>query len=362
MLALCAISTVHTASATTDRLARAISDLPGPSQTKVVESATRFLRARSAANQSVNTLGWDCMAANALYGLGVDGAKARLVDVALRLEAAVVRSTRSGKPIGWPAQSEANTVCSPRTGTGSSDPMACEGSEAVFAFQTGLGLACLAKANTILGRPALLETASQVMSYWSSLKMPVRPCMGCIYFATSDSFQHEQRYIRNMNLFMGYGIAVLAKNSNNSALRDIAYEVLEADIWEQTGGNAGYLGKLDSIWQTRKNEDRRIENHAASVALLAYAFQEFLPDNLKSKALIHASKVYGEWANCNESRCQSLGCKYWASDSSRCFETVTSVHCVFRSTVESAAGECIKYITGVPVVGGYGLWAILGAK
>jgi len=345
------VAALTTAGAAT--LADAIADLPQADQAKVAETARAFIRGKPAADRSANDLGWDCQAAAALARLGVEGARERLAGIGEALAALVVRSRRDGRAIGWPQAGE-QKACVPAQ-PGANAAANCEGQVTIYAFQSGLGIACLADAGSLLGKPEWTSMASDAMAYWDRLRMLKAPCPDCIFFATSDSASDAQRYIRNMNLFIAFGAAELGGVTNNPGLLDVAKRAVRSDIWERDNGNRGYLGRLDPLWSSRAGEADRIENHSASMALLLTAMAQRLDD---PKIAQHAQTVWRDWATCDEKRCKTAGCKYWAGDAAQCQGTATAAHCAFRMREKLAREQCEALITRDPSLGSYGLWAV----
>ncbi|TCO80311.1 hypothetical protein EV699_11589 [Plasticicumulans lactativorans] len=335
-------------------LAHATADLSSATQAKVSAAVDGFMRAVMKPERSANDLGWDCLAAAALADLGIKEAGSRLADIADEMLRDAVRSTRTGRPIGWSSASSDRSCVSGESIAGSKP--ACEGPTTVYAFQSGLGIACMARAGELMQRSDLLAAGREVMLYWSKLRLERVPCKECIYFATSDSVADANRYIRNMNIFVAFGAAQLGKATHDDTLIKIALDSVRSDIWERDNGNRGYLGKLDPQWTSHAGEAERIENHSASVALLLAEIAR-LSDVLEVKQ--QALSVWRDWATCDNKRCQTTGCKYWAGDPSRCQSSATSAHCAFRSRDSFAKFQCEKFLELVPSLNAYGILAVL---
>lgn len=328
---------------------------------KVRKSAAAFLRARAREDRSANDLGWDCQAAAQLVELGLPGARERLAGIADELVNDVVRSQRTGKAVGWASSGEQKGACVPSRGRDSNVDTTCDGGDRrLYAFQSGLGMACLARAGVLLQRQDYVATASDVMAYWDRLRMKKAPCPDCVFFAASDSADDDVRYVRNMNLFIAFGASELAAaKAGDQNLSGIARRALQSDVVERRAGNRGYLGKLDPLWTSRKGEDERIENHSASVALLLNSMARTLKDPVAGE---QASLIWKDWATCDNKRCRTAGCKYWAGDARQCTATATAAHCAFRLQDPLARQQCDIYIDKVHSVGGYALWSVLQAR
>lgn len=329
---------------------------------KVQRSAAGFLRAKVNPDRSANDLGWDCQAAARLTELGLDGAKDRLAGIADELSRDVVRSARTGKAIGWGSSGEQKGACVSSRGRNRSNiDTDCDGGERrLYAFQSGLGMACLARAGALLQRPEYIATAGDVMNYWDRLRLKKAPCPDCIFFPASDSADDDERYVRNMNLFIAFGASQLAAaRPDDRALTGTARQAIKSDVIERRAGNRGYLGRLDPLWTSRKGESERIENHSASVALLLNAMERTLRDPGAGE---QAYVTWKDWATCDNKRCMTAGCKYWAGNAAQCTATATAAHCAFRLQDPLARQQCEIYVDKVKSLGGYALWSVLQAR
>ncbi len=330
----------------------AFADLPGAAQERVGASIDAMLASKSVAkDRSANDLGWDCLAATELAARGDPRAVARLRLVVSELQSDLIKSAQ-GKPLGWTA-----TIVDKRCPAGGYDAFqdrSCNPPDTVYAFQSGLGIACLARASKPLGDPALLGTARQVLAAWQSFLLPQPLCRDCLYFQTSSSLNDAGRFVRNMNVFMAFGAASLGAAGDAEAMQ-IGRRAMASELAESARGNQGYLGALDPQWVSSKQEADRIENHAASVAVLSMQMGALMGD---AKVEQHAKKVWREWATCDNERCRSATCSYWAADPARCQATQTAAHCAFRGIDPLARESCQQYLDRVPAVGSFGIWAL----
>lgn len=355
LAALC-LATLAGAAAAADTSATAIADLPPAAQANVRSSLDRFIAAKVAPDRSANNLGWDCQAAASAVELGVPGAPDRLAAIADQMLADVVRSRTTDRPIGWAADGPSGKACVAATATAAAPRWSgCAGPATVYAFQTGLGLACLARAGRLLQRSAYLAAAKDVMAYWGQRRQPEAPCPACIVFAASDSAADAERYVRNQNLFMAFGAAELGNAAGDATLTQTARQALDADIAERKAGNRGFLMRPDPIWRSRAGEADRIENHAASMALLLAQSAGPLGPNAAQQALT----VYRDWAGCDNQRCKTEGCRYWAGNAGLCQATATAAHCAFRKLDAAARTQCESYLQQVPTLSGYALWSVM---
>ena len=330
-----------------------LADLPAALQEKVAKSIDASLQSRSvASDRSANDLGWDCLAATELAAAGDARAEVRLRLIVAELQRDLLTSAQ-GKPMGWTASVTDAKRC-PAGGYDAFGDGSCNPPDTAYAFQTGLGIACLARAAGPLRDARLLAISRQVLSSWEAMAMPQTPCRECLYFATSSHANDAGRYVRNMNVFMAFGAASLGAAGDASAMR-VAQRALASESAEQRRGNKGYLGVLDPQWIRSRTEADRIENHAASIAVLTRQAAALTGD---AELRRHALAVWNDWALCDNERCRKATCSYWAADPARCQATQTAAHCAFRHDDARARDLCLQYLGRVPGVGSFGVWSL----
>jgi hypothetical protein len=328
-------------------------DLPAAAQQMVASSIDKSLGSTGVkSDRSANDLGWDCLAAVALAEQGDARGKARARIIAGELMRDVVKSA-DGKPLGWTADIK-DKRC-PQGGYDAFGDGTCNPPGTVYAFQTGLAVACLASASKLLDDRALLGTAKAVFASWQPYLIPAAPCPDCAYFAMSNSPNDAGRYVRNMSVFMALAGASLDAAGDADA-GSLTRRLMASELAETARGNKGYLGFMDPGW--KKNpalEADRIENHAAAVAVVSMRVGELLDS---SDYRQHGLRVWREWATCNNDRCKAATCSYWAADPARCQATHTAAHCAFRSADPLARERCTQYLEKIPAIGSFGLLAI----
>jgi hypothetical protein len=324
-------------------------------RTKMTQSTDVFFRdLKVNPDRSANDLGWDCLAATALLKQGNDGVRKYVVSIANQMKNAVVRSPSTSKPIGWPASID-DKRC-PNGGYDAFGDNTCNAPDTTYASQTGLGIACLAKASTALHEPALMEIAKHVFSHWQSQTLQKNVCNNCIYFATSDNANDDDRYVRNMNVFMAYAAAVLGSETHDPGPKKMAALAVQSDIVERKGNNRGYLGKLDPQWHLKASEADRIENHSAAIAVLSLEIGKLLGSQTITD---HGRTVWRDWATCDNDRCSKADCKYWAGNAGQCQATHTAAHCAFRAGNDMADAQCTRYLNSTKRVSSFGIWSSL---
>lgn len=333
----------------------AITDLSQEAQSKVDASIRAFeKRSAPAATRDAGDLGWDCLAAIALVEAGDKQAATQLRAISKVLSDKVLR--RGTAPAGWPYQGTSANSC-PNGGLDAFGDGTCNGPDTVYSFQTGLGIACLAKAGALLNDRDLITTASQVMDYWQGFMLADKPCKDCAYYLYSDNPNDRGRYVRNVNLFMAFGAAALASATGDKTQATRARQVIASELNETASGNMGYLGRLDRQWIAKRAEaSQNIENHAAAMAVLADQIGVYaaLPEARK-----HGQQLWQEWAMCDNKRCQVADCKVWGGDPLRCQATLTAAHCAFRSVDPRARAKCEEYLTRVKILPTFGIWSVV---
>jgi len=328
-------------------------DLPAAAQQMIAASIDKSLGSTGVrSDRSANDLGWDCLAAVALAERGDARGKTRAHIIAGALMRDVVKSV-DGKPIGWTTEIE-DKRC-PQGGYDAFGDGTCNPPNTVYAFQTGLATACLASTSKLAGDPAMFDTAKAVFASWRPYLIPAAPCPDCAYFAMSNSPNDAGRYVRNMNVFMALAGASLGAAGDAEA-GQLARRLMASELAESAHGNKGYLGYMDRGW--KKNpalESDRIENHAASVAIVSKRIGELL-DSSDYRQL--GLRIWREWATCDNDRCKAATCSYWAADPARCQATQTAAHCAFRSVDPLARERCVQFLEKVQAVGSFGQFAI----
>lgn len=306
------------------------------------------------AGRSANDVGFDCLAASALLDGGNEEARPRL---AVALKEILSRASRmpDGSLQWHPNDNPAQEAKCGKGGWESFNTGRCNGPETVYTEQSGLGIACLALAGQAFGRKNLIREAKRSLRHWDTHRSRNIPgCDRCLYYWESDNANSVDRYVRNLNLFLGLADAAVGYVTDDETRLEDARAVARADIWERETGNAGYLGRLDPLWRERQGEDIRIENHAPSVALISEWIGRWagFPE-----AQDHALAVWQQWATCSNKQCKVNGCHHWGADPGQCQETVTYAHCAFRRRSADSARLCQAILARDPSVPPYGIWA-----
>ena len=306
---------------------------------------------RSVASRSANDLAWDCLGVASALNEGVEVAGPRLKGIADEMAGRVVKD-RQGQPKGWAASIQ-DSHC-PGGGYDAFNDGTCNDASTVYAFQSGLGMACLAIASEALKEPRYLDTAKQVLRYWERQTLQP-PCGECVYFATSDNPNDRGRYVRNMNVFVGFGALFVGTVGRDAQALKTGRAALQSDVVERRGGNRGYLGKQDPAFAKKPaQEANRIENHSAAVAVMALEGARLTGSDELHR---HALQVWRDWAKCDDSRCIKADCKYWAGDANLCQATTTASHCAFRQLEPDARQQCTTLLSKADRIGGYGLYS-----
>lgn len=351
----CTLAADETPAKAEDFHLTAISDLPGPSQSKVMASVKGVVNnARSMENRDAGDLGWDCLAVAALLEAGDKQAATKLRATAQLLADTAVGSKDAIK--GWRYEGKSRDSC-PNGGLDAFGDGTCNAPDTVYSFQTGLGIACLAKAGALLGNKGFLTMAGQALSYWQQYTLAAVPCTGCAYYLYSDDPNDSGRYVRNVNVFMAYGAAVLGAAAGDPAATQLASRAMRSELDERRAGNEGYLGRLDPQWKSKQADaSQNIENHAAAMAVLS----DQIGVLLASKEIRdHALGVWEKWATCDNKRCRAATCKFWGGDASKCQATLTAAHCAFRKKSLLAGSQCSEYLSRASSLPSFGIWSVI---
>ncbi len=333
----------------------AIADLPADAQTVLQASIRGFLRnSASLASRDAGDLGWDCLAAGSLADAGVPNAAQKLQAIADHLVLTAIPS-KSGFA-GWGYQGKSANSC-PDGGLDAFGDGTCNSRSTAYSFQTGLGIACLAKAGAIFKHNDYLAMAQDILNYWNSFSIPRTPCPDCIYYWYSDNQNDRGRFVRNVNVFMGFGAAMLGSASGQRGDGAIADKVMRADLSESKSGNRGYLGVADPQWIAKKAEAaQNIENHAAAMAVLIDQVGAVVGSAAYRS---HGKSVWEEWATCDNKRCQVAACNVYGGDATRCQATLTAAHCAFRRVDSRADSQCREYLSRAKSVSTFGIWSAM---
>lgn len=206
-----------------------------------------------------------------------------------------------------------------------------------YAFQSGLAMACLARASKLMGSATYGTLSSRAFDYWTRLSSTPPLCRGCRYFQYSDAAAAKARFVRNTNLFMALPFAV-AQGRRGFTPRPVA-EVLLAEGWERSERNHGYYSALDPQWRGAAHADE-IENIDSHTGLMASVTKGIYEMTGNPYAATLALAQYQTWAGCTSSLCQREGCAHWGGDATQCLATVTYVHCAFRQASDAARASC----------------------
>ena len=271
-------------------------------QAALRKSFDRFMHGSPEPGRSANALAEDCLGVTELMRAGAPDGMARLRTLVDALLAKVLH--RASGVLAWgPNSSPAmETEC----GKGGIKAFGhCNPGDTAYSVQSGLAIACLSEAADLLHDPSLVERARSALHYWDAHSAKVAGCGNCIYYWYDDDRADVKRYVRNINVIMGFGAASLAARHGDAVARSLAEATYNADKWELQRGNHGYLGRLDPQWVARRSEATRIEYHAPFVALFAARIRADL--SLRDLGR-HGHAVWREWATCDNAACRADDC------------------------------------------------------
>lgn len=325
-----------------------------PQETELVAAGRRVMVAHPAkANAVLPGIGYTCMAAAALVDSGDRDAR----PTARAAADVVMRKLIGGpdQPRGWGY--EGAETCA---GPGSSDAFGdgtCNAGDTAYAFQTGLGATCLARASLATGNPTYANVARRVLARWG--RAAVRPCADCVQFQPSDSANDQGRAIRNTNTLMGMAAAWTFAATGDPEMRRLARGVAATEAREAAAGNRGYLSVTDRDFKANpQRQGRRLENHYPFIAkgLLDIGV---LTRDPASRAL--GRQAMADWMACRGADCSRMPCSTWAGGPS-CGATAQALTpCFFRDDSAMAAA-CDRVLAQKPRFSSYQVWVVTDGR
>jgi hypothetical protein len=160
-----------------------------------------------------------------------------------------------------------------------------------------------------------------------------------------------------VNIFMGYGAALLGSANGQQNDIKIADQVMKADMSERRSGNKGYLGVDDPDWiKKRADASQNIENHSAAMAVVIDQVGVVLGS---SADRAHGKAVWEDWATCDTKNCRAMKCNYWGGDATQCQATLTAAHCAFRMVDPRADAQCREFLSRVGTLSSFGIWSVM---
>ena len=229
-----------------------------------------------------------------------------------------------------------------------------------YTYQTGLVMACLSRVHLITGDKQLLDTAKGAAEASWNIGDADKPCRGAFTYWPSYHSNDAKRYIRNMNVAMGMGLAWLHKATGDERYKNRALQVAKAESCELAAGNKGYLGSDDPQFLARpKPESARTENHMLLVAKALDDIGWLLNNPAAGRS---AQLALMDWINCADSRCKSSKCEYWAGDTSRCTNDVMLYACAVRTGGDAARSFCSRALNAAATTSSTALWSIIDTR
>lgn len=304
--------------------------------------------------RSVNSLTQDCLMFLAARPSQTGAEKA--LEIARHL-VANADANRDGK-LGWGVEGDdERKACAGPGSRAGLKPGTCNASGTEYTYQTGLALTCMARVAIATGDKAVLAAAETVARDSWAVGRPDFPCKSCFTYWPSYSANDQDRYIRNMNVTMGMGLAWLYKATGKKQYAERAKAVGIAEIWEVSKGNRGYLSAADPQYVKRVDaESARTENHLPLVAKGLADIGQLLDDPAISRT---AAVVIEHWIDCTDQRCLRGACKYWAGDLARCNTPVALSSCPLRRLSPAADQHCRRGAGQLKAWTNLSLWYVL---
>jgi hypothetical protein len=151
---------------------------------------------------------------------------------------------------------------------------------AVYAFQTGLAIWCLAEAADALGMPAYRALAERAMNAYRGGAFvphgegyPIN-CASCAYFFYSRDRNDRGRLVKNTNIEMAVAALAIDRYGADPTNRAAAAAAALAQYREiMSYANYGYLGRYDPMYRAGANE---FDDHNSFEAYLLLRAAEML--------------------------------------------------------------------------------------
>lgn len=259
--------------------------------------------------------------------------------------------------VGWgpTAETKAATCAGPGTRAGLAAGT-CNPAGTKYTYQTGLAMACLAKVGKATGETSFIATAEAAARASWAMGRDNFPCRGCFTYWPSYSPNDRDRYIRNMNVTMGMGLAALYTATGNKAYLKRARAVGNSELWEVKQDNRGYLSAADSGFAARSQSERtRTENHLPLVAIGVRDIG-IATGNL---AMVRAAgQIIEHWLTCTDKRCAAAGCTYWAGNLQTCNVPASLSACPLRGQSAMADAQCRQAASRLTSWTNLALWLI----
>ena len=291
---------------------------------------------------------YDCLASLALYSQERSGGGLkRAVTAADKLIS--MQAVDDNQRLGWSylqEKTEKTKKCGQPGALDAFGDGTCNPPGTPYMIQTGYGIACLAQLSIATGDTKYLTSAKKAVADSWKLGTNLPGCKECYYYWYSYHPNDRNRYVRNTNLIMGYGLAWLYAATGNASYRERALSIAQAEHREIVAGNFGYFGIDDPKYRANpKMESQRIENHIPHQVKALKDISALLGTPSAAK---DAVTMLDAFLNCTNERCRPDNCKSWAAPVA-CKATATIAPCiladqsaVYRLRCDQVRGELKK--------------------
>lgn len=308
-------------------------------------------------NASINGLAQSCLLAVALAPSFGEPARKKALAIAHTI---IDRADENGDGVvGWGVNRDADgaSCAGPGTRKGLTwGRTTCNPVGTEYTYQTGLAVTCLARTFLVTGDTRSLEFAKRAADQSWRYGSTDTPCSGCFTYWPSYSPNDEGRFIRNMNVAMGMGMAWLFKATGDARYADRARAISASEHFEVGHDNRGYLGVADPQYRARPAaESTRTENH---LPLVAKGLRDIGTVLRSRDTIADAVRVMDQWIECDDRRCREAECRNWAGDLSRCTTHHTLYSCWLKDESATALGHCTRAAARIGSWTDLALWLV----
>lgn len=282
---------------------------------------------------------YDCLAALALYSSGK--MPGELERAAADAEKLISMQTKDvNQRFGWSYlldETEKTKKCGHPGALDAFGDGTCNPPGTPYMIQTGYAIACLAQLSIATGDAAYLTSARKAVADSWEMGTTLPGCKECFNYWYSYHPNDRNRYVRNTNLIMGYGLAWLYAATGDASYKERALSIARAEHREINAGNFGYFGIDDPRFRANpKVESQRIENHIPHQVKALKDISALLGS---PSAVKDAETMLEAFLNCTNERCRPDNCKAWAVPIA-CKATATIAPCILADRNEAYRLRC----------------------
>lgn len=304
-------------------------------------------------------LSYNCLSAIASLRLGDVEGFARARTYAQKLVSSLVQDDAGLS--GWTYVQRLTSKASKCGQAGSIDAFGdgtCNPTNTPYMLQTGYAIGCLSQMSVVTQNDDYLRLAIRVVGdSWELGAAPVG-CTECFYYWYSYHQNDRNRYVRNTNLAMGFGLAWLYVATQEPAYRQRLNAIVRSEHYELAKANYGYFGVADPRYvRDPLHESERIENHVVHQVHALKSISLILKD---PSAMGIAQELLDSYLGCSNRRCLRGDCASWAAPIA-CKATATIIPCVLADVLPKYRARCDEVLRAFPGLNAFQTFLIHGA-